>query len=152
MILPIVAAVASIFGLNFLVDALKTKDAGDKLISDIESVVYKGIKSSNVEIDLNFKHTNPTNKDLKFDYMMLDIMLGEAKIASIREEALNKTVKKSGVTLQTIPLKLSLLKLALPILKIIVTGKLPETVKIVGSIKVNDYITQYNKVYPLKKG
>ena len=152
MVLQIAAAVATIFGVNYLVDALKTKNAGDKLVSEIEGIVYKGIKSSNVNIDLNFKHTNPTNKDLKFDYIFLDILIADKKIASIREQALNKTVAKNAVTKQTIPLKISLWSLAVPIIKIITSGKLPETVKVIGNIKVNDYITEYNQVYPLKKG
>jgi len=152
MIFKVVAAVASVLGVNYLVDALKTKNAGDKLISEIEGITYKGIKSSNVNLDLSFKHTNPTNKDLKFDYIFLDILIGESKIASIREQALNKTVAKNAVTKQTIPLKISIWSLAIPIFKILTSGKLPETVKVVGNIKVNDFVTQYNQVYPLKKG
>ena len=151
MLLAIGAGVAALFAANYLVDAVKTKNAGDKLTSEISGVKYKGIKSGNVNIDLNFKHTNPTNKDLVFNYMFLDILVGDAKIASIREQALNKVVAKNAVTTQTIPLNISLLSMALPLLKIITTGKLPETVKITGNIKVNDFITEYNQVYPLQK-
>ena len=151
MLLKIGAAVAAFFGYHLIKDAIKTKQAGDKLISEIEGIVWKGIKNSNINIDLNFKHTNATNKDLKFDFIFLDIMAGESKIASIREQSLNKLVAKNGVTEHTIPLKISLLSLALPIIKIITSGKLPEKVKVTGNIKVNDYITTYNEEYPLKK-
>lgn len=151
MLLKIGAAVAVVFGVNLLVDALKTKAAGDKLISEIDGVVWKGIKNSKVHLDLNFKHTNPSNKDLKFDFVLLDIMVADSKIAAIREQALNKTIAKNGVTAHTMKLEIPLLSLALPIFKVFTTGKLPETVKVVGHIKVNDYITEYNEVYPLKK-
>jgi len=151
MLLKVGAAVAALFAFSKLRDALKTKEAGDKLISEIEGIVWKGIKNSNINIDFNFKHTNATNKDLKFDFIFLDILAGESKIASIREQSLNKLIAKNGVTQHTIPLKISLLSLALPTIKIITSGKLPEKVKVTGNIKVNDYITTYDAEYPLKK-
>lgn len=152
MLLKVGAVVAAFFGYQFLKDALKTKEAGDKLISEIEGISWKGIKNSKVHLDLNFKHTNPTNKDLKFDFIFLDITTaGGDKIASIREQSLNKTVTKNAVTQHTIPLQISLLSLAMPLFKIISSGKLPEKVKVTGNIKVNDYITNYNEEYPLKK-
>ena len=151
MLLQVGVAVAAYFGYQLVKDALKTKDAGDKLISEIEGLKYNGIKNSKVHLDINFKHTNPTNKDLKFDFIFLDIMVGEHKIAEVREQALNKTVAKNAVTPHTIPLQISLFTLAMPLFKIISSGKLPEKVKVTGNIKVNDYITNYNAEYPLKK-
>lgn len=151
MLLKVGAAVAALFTFSFLRDALKTKEAGDKLVSEIDSIKWKGIKNSKAHLDLNFKHTNPTNKDLKFDFIFLDIMAADSKIAAIREQALNKTIAKNGVTVHTMKLEIPLLSLALPLFKALTSGKLPETVKVVGHVKVNDYITEYNEVYLLKK-
>ena len=140
---------------SFFSKAAKTKTAGDSLQSVIKEVKYKGITNAGLNIFINFdvifEHTNPTGSELIFNYIFLDIKTVDTVLAQIRDENLNKVVKPNGVTQHSIPVSTSLLNVGSSILALLKNGNTPDKIIIVGNIKVNDFVTEYNEVYPLKK-
>lgn len=138
-----------------LVKAVKTSNAGDKLTSDIVKVKFKGFTGTLLSGDLRAKfeiqlsHTNPTGTNLKFNFMLLDILIDNTAVAKIREDSLNFDIKPSGVTTQTLNILSENLFIAIPSLIAKYYNQLPKTVKIVGNIKVNNFSTDFNKEIPL---
>lgn len=141
---------------NKLSKAVNTSNAGDALKSDIAQVKFKGfdgkLLSLNVKanFDISFRHTNPTNTDLIFNYMFLDIAIDNTIIASVREENLNQKISKSGVTNHTVRVVSENLFVVIPSLIYKYYNEFPKMVKITGNIKVNNFSTDFNKEYPLQ--
>lgn len=141
--------IGSAIAVLFLRDALRTKAAGDKLIMDIDKVVWKGIKNFSINIDIVFKCSNPTGKKLTFNYLFLDIYLDDKAIAKIREENMNLSIPASGSSKLPVSISVPLTSLGSAALNIISTGKIPNKALIKGNLKVNDYTSEYNAEYPL---
>lgn len=132
-----------------LVDAAKTADAGDKLISDIDGVKFLGWESGRFPIEITFRHSNPTNTDLVFSFMYLDIYVDGQKLASIRQDSMNLKVERNKTSYQRIRAEVPLVGFAWSIAYLILAGQKPTKVTIKGPIKVGSYVTEYNDEYPL---
>jgi len=150
----LVGAVA-IGGAILIADAISTKAAGDALKTDIDNVIFKGIKGKTLldkkaVFDIVFKHTNPTNKNLNFDYVFLDVFVGSYPVAKIREQNLGYTIQKNSVTTMPLTASVSLLMLGFDVIQLLITKKLPDKVLITGNIRVNQYSVPFNSLYPLK--
>ena len=145
----LVGAVA-IGGAILIADAISTKAAGDALKTDIDNVIFKGIKGGKALFDIVFKHTNPTNKNLNFDYVFLDVFVGSYPVAKIREQNLGYTIQKNSVTTMPLTVSVSLLMLGFDVIQLLITKKLPDKVLITGNIRVNQYSVPFNSLYPLK--
>lgn len=134
----------------FIADAIATKNAGNALKSDIDNIIFKGIKGGKAIFDIVFKHTNPTNKNLNFDYVFLDIFIGSYPVAKIREQNLGLIIKSNGVTTMPLQAEVSLFLLGLDAVQLLISGKIPDKALVTGNIKVNDYSVPFNSEYPLK--
>ena len=145
----LVGAVA-IGGAILIADAISTKAAGDALKTDIDNVIFKGIKGGKALFDIVFKHTNPTNKNLNFDYVFLDVFVGSYPVAKIREQNLGYTIQKNSVTTMPLTASVSILKLLGNVAQLLITKDLPDKVLITGNIRVNQYSVPFNSLYPLK--
>jgi len=145
----LVGAVA-IGGAILIADAISTKATGDALKTDIDNVIFKGIKGGKALFDIVFKHTNPTNKNLNFDYVFLDVFVGSYPVAKIREQNLGYTIQKNSVTTMPLTASVSLLMLGFDVIQLLMTNKLPDKVLITGNIRVNQYSVPFNSLYPLK--
>jgi len=145
----LVGAVA-IGGAILIADAISTKAAGDALKTDIDNVIFKGIKKGKALFDIVFKHTNPTNKNLNFDYVFLDVFVGSYPVAKIREQNLGYTIQKNSVTTMPLTASVSILKLLGNVAQLLITKDLPDKVLITGNIRVNQYSVPFNSLYPLK--
>jgi len=145
----LIGAVA-IGGAILIADAISTKAAGDALKTDIDNVIFKGIKGGKALFDIVFKHTNPTNKNLNFDYVFLDVFVGSYPVAKIREQNLGYTIQKNSVTTMPLTASVSILKLLGNVAQLLITKDLPDKVLITGNIRVNQYSVPFNSLYPLK--
>ncbi|MCK4661345.1 MAG: hypothetical protein KAT68_00655 [Bacteroidales bacterium] len=145
----------AIAAVSYVIKGLNTQATGDALTSKIKEVIFKGIKIRNfnayVNFDISFEHTNPTNKNLTFNYMFLDMFIGDENIAEIRKSDMNKTVYANQVTKIKMPVSVSVKDLGVSVIKVFKSGNIPDKIKIKGNIKVNDFVSEYNEEYPLKK-
>lgn len=130
-------------------DALATKKAGDALQSDIDNVIFKGITGGKAYFDIVFKHTNPTNRNLNFDFVFLDIYAGSYPLAKIREEKLGRVIDKRSVTSMVLTASVSLIILIANGAQMLLTGNIPDKVLVTGNIRVNEYTVPFNSEYPL---
>lgn len=138
-------------GALYLTRGLKTMNVASSLLSEIKGAKFVGIKSGNILIDLVFSHTNPTNNQLNLNYMFLDLKVGENKIGEVREQNLNFLIKPNAVTSQTVRVSTSILSLGVALAKLIYSGKLPESLTVVGTLKANNFSQAFNEVIPFKK-
>jgi hypothetical protein len=148
-LLTLLLIAAAGYGGYKLVDAVKTSAAGEKLMSDIDGVKISGYTSGKMNLDITFRHSNPTNKALKFDFMFLDFFVDKEKFASVRQDSLGLIVPASKTTMQTVRVEVPLIGAGLSIFNLIMAGKKPDKIKIVGPIKVGSFITEYNSEYPV---
>ncbi len=137
------------FGSRFANKIYVTQTSGNALKSDIIKIKWRGFSSGNLNIDIIFQHTNPTDNTLVFNYMFLDIFFGTQQIAQVREENINFNIPPNRVTEQSVRVKASSKKIGMQLLSLLWSGNLPKEALIKGQIKVNDFITQYNKSYPI---
>lgn len=140
-----------IVGAVYLTRGVKTLNVANALISEIKGAKFIGIKSGNIVIDLIFSHTNPTNNQLILNYMFLDLKVGESKIGEVREQNLNFLIRPNAVTNQTVRVSTSLISLGVTIAQIIYSGKLPDKITVVGTIKANNFSQSFNEIIPLQK-
>lgn len=131
-----------------IVDASQTSTAGDQLMTDIDGIKLDK-SAGGVELLITMKHANPTNKTLKFDFMFLDFYIDNQKFAAVRQDSLGLQVPANKVSKQTIKVNLPYVGAVITIANLIAAGKIPQTVKVVGPIKVGSYVTEYNSEYPI---
>jgi len=148
-LLTLLLIAAGAYGGYKLVDAVKTSAAGEKLMSDITAVKFVKKSFTEVELYVTFRHANPTNKLLKFDFMFLDFFIDNIKFASVREQSLNVLLRANKVSSHTIKVEVPLIGAAITAAELIMSGKVPKLIKVVGPIKVGSYVTEYNSEYPV---
>jgi hypothetical protein len=148
-LLTLLLIAAAGYGGYKLVDAVQTSAAGEKLMSDIDGLKISNVTSGKLFLDVTFRHANPSSKDLKFDFMFLDFIANNERFASVRQDSLGLIVPKNRTTYQTVRVEVPLIGAGLSIFNLIMAGKKPDKIKIVGPIKVGSYITEYNSEFPV---
>lgn len=132
--------------------AVKLGTSAKKLSLDFKDVLYKGISSFVLNLDVRFNVVNPSNSKFTIDFISLDIKLPDGKtIAQIREPNFNKVIDKIGITTLTLSSKTNLLSAGLSLATELInyfTGKLP-TLTIVGSIRANGFSFEVNEKFDL---
>lgn len=150
-------AVVPILLLTAGVIAYKAIDLGSsvsKLSFDFKDVVYKGIKSFALNLDVRFNVVNPSKQNFTIEFISLDLILPNGKVVGqIRQPNYNKTIDGSNLTLLTIRSTTNLLSAGLDVANTIIdafTGKTPD-ITIKGNMRANGYLLTINKVVKLSK-
>jgi hypothetical protein len=150
MILNAIILIGIVVGISYVAKGVSTQAAGDKLKSDIDGLKWRGISNGKIKLDLIFQHANPTSTALPIDFIFLDIFISDKKFASIRQDSLNFKIPANKVINQTISIEVPLTQVGLSVGQLIIAGKIPENATVTGSIKVNGFVTEYNKIIPIK--
>jgi len=135
--------------------AVNLSSSIDSLKFDFKDVVYKGIKSFVLSLNVRFDVINPSNSAYTIEFISLDLLLPDGKIVGqIRQPNFNTEITKKGISTLTLVSKTNLLTggigLATEILNFFSGAALPDiTVK--GRIRANGILLNINEVVKLSK-
>lgn len=140
---------AAVYGIT---KAVNLGTSAKKLSLDFKDVLYKGIKSWMLNLNVRFNVVNPSGSNFVIEFVSLDIKLPDGKVISqIREPNLNKTIDKVGITTIELVSQTNLLSAGLSLANEIInffTGKLP-VLTIVGTIRANGFAFEVNEKFDL---
>lgn len=127
----------------------------DKIKFDFKDVVFKGIKSFVLNLDVRFDIVNPSKNSFSIEFISLDLILPDGKvIGQIRQPDFNMQITKQGVSTLTLASKTNLLSgglsLANEILGFFAGGSLPD-VTVRGNIRANGILLPVNEIVKLSK-
>jgi LEA14-like dessication related protein len=137
---------------------LRFKKADDQLSYDVENVSYQGISNGSMNLEMDVRFSNPDNFDMHIQNIMLDVMIEDTKLASIKQIFLdnNKNAVPAGKGV-LIPLQIQSAKLKDILLtdsplrtKMLAGDPLPKEAHIKGTVRIAGIDLPYDKVVPFK--
>ena len=127
----------------------------DKIKFDFKDIVYKGIKSFVLNLNVRFDIVNPSNNSFTIDFISLDLILPNGKvIGQIRQPNFNKEITQTGISTLTLASKTNLLSGGMALVNEVLSffggGSLPN-VTVKGDIRANGILLPINEIVKLSK-
>jgi hypothetical protein len=141
--MPIVYVIAALVALSFI----SLGDTAAKIIFEVSGLRFRGFAGLSPVLEVNISLANPSRQAISIGSMIVNISVAGQLFAQIAEPAFSARVQANAKTIITLPVSISTLDLPLSLKKLILAGKIPNSMEFAGNIRVNGVLVPFKTSY-----